>query len=75
MTPEFDLPAVRGTLTRSRDLSGLTWLRVGGPADVLFQPADAADLAAFLAALPEAVPVCPFPNPPKKFLFPLNISL
>jgi UDP-N-acetylmuramate dehydrogenase len=57
MTPEFDLPEVRGTLTRSRDLSGLTWLRVGGPADVLFQPADAADLAAFLAALPEEVPV------------------
>ena len=57
MTPEFDLPEVRGTLTRNRDLSGLTWLRVGGPADVLFQPADAADLAAFLAALPDEVPV------------------
>jgi len=59
MTPEFDLPEVRGTLTRDRDLSGLTWLRVGGPADVFFQPADEADLAAFLAALPEAVPVFP----------------
>jgi UDP-N-acetylmuramate dehydrogenase len=34
-------------------------LRVGGPAEVLFQPADTADLAAFLAALPADVPVTP----------------
>jgi UDP-N-acetylmuramate dehydrogenase len=59
MTLDFNLPEVRGTLTRGRNLSGLTWLRVGGPADVFFQPADEADLAAFLAALPEAVPVFP----------------
>ena len=52
-----DLPAVRGTLTENRDLSGLTWMRVGGPADVLFQPADEADLSTFLAALPADVPV------------------
>jgi len=52
-----DLPAVRGTLTENRDLSGLTWMRVGGPADVLFQPADETDLSAFLAALPADVPV------------------
>lgn len=51
------LPSVRGTLTLDRDLSSLTWLRVGGPADVLFQPADEADLADFLAALPADVPV------------------
>ena len=56
----FDnLPEVRGTLTENRDLSGLTWMRVGGPADVLFQPADEADLSAFLAALPTDVPVFP----------------
>ncbi|SLN19849.1 UDP-N-acetylmuramate dehydrogenase [Pseudooctadecabacter jejudonensis] len=54
----FDsLPPVRGTLTENRDLSSLTWMRVGGPADVLFQPADEDDLAAFLAALPADVPV------------------
>jgi UDP-N-acetylmuramate dehydrogenase len=52
-----DLPDVRGILTPNRDLSELTWMRVGGPADVLFQPADAEDLSAFLAALPSDVPV------------------
>ena len=46
---DFSLPTVRGTLTEARDLSSLTWMRVGGPADVLFQPADEADLADFLA--------------------------
>ena len=55
----YDLPDVRGTLTENRDLDSLTWLRVGGPADVLFQPADAEDLAAFLGALDPGVPVFP----------------
>ncbi|TCO72942.1 UDP-N-acetylmuramate dehydrogenase [Rhodovulum euryhalinum] len=54
-----EMPAVRGTLTENRPLADLTWLRVGGPADWLFQPADAEDLAAFLAALPADVPVFP----------------
>lgn len=54
-----ELPAVRGTLTAHRALADLTWLRVGGPAEVLFQPADVDDLAAFLAALDPAVPVFP----------------
>jgi UDP-N-acetylmuramate dehydrogenase len=53
------LPTPRGALTPDRPLSDLTWLRVGGPADWLFQPADEADLAAFLAALDPAVPVFP----------------
>jgi hypothetical protein len=48
-----DTIAVRGTLTPDRPLADLTWLRVGGPADWLFQPADTADLAAFLADSPE----------------------
>jgi UDP-N-acetylmuramate dehydrogenase len=52
-------PPVRGTLTRDRSLADLTWLRVGGPADALFQPADPADLSDFLAALPAEVPVFP----------------
>jgi UDP-N-acetylmuramate dehydrogenase len=49
----------RGTLTPNRPLADLTWLRVGGPADWLFQPADEADLCAFLAALPPEVAVFP----------------
>jgi len=53
------LPAVRGTLTPNRPLADLTWLRVGGPADWLFQPADEADLQSFLAALDPAIAVFP----------------
>lgn len=52
-------PAVRGTLTPHRPLADLTWLRVGGPAEWLFQPADLEDLRSFLAALPDDVPVFP----------------
>ncbi len=54
-----DMPEVRGVLTANRALADLTWLRVGGAADALFQPADEADLAAFLRALPEEVAVFP----------------
>lgn len=54
-----DPPAVRGKLEQGRALAPLTWLRVGGPSDWLFQPADREDLAAFLAALDPAVPVTP----------------
>ena len=53
------LPQVRGRLTRMRALADLTWFRVGGPAEVLFQPADIDDLADFLAVCPEDVPVLP----------------
>jgi UDP-N-acetylmuramate dehydrogenase len=51
------LPAVRGKLLRDEALAPYTWLRVGGPADLLFLPADLDDLAAFLAGLDPAVPV------------------
>ncbi len=53
------LPETRGTLTENRDLASLTWMRVGGPADWLFQPADEEDLAAFLRDLDPSVPVFP----------------
>jgi UDP-N-acetylmuramate dehydrogenase len=53
------LPEVRGRLTPGRALADLTWLRVGGPAEWLFQPADTEDLAQFLAALSPDVPVFP----------------
>lgn len=52
-------PEPRGALTRNRPLADLTWLRVGGPADALFQPADMDDLRTFLAALDRDVPVFP----------------
>ena len=51
------LPPTRGVLTPDRALSDLTWLRVGGPAEWFYQPADEADLAEFLRDLPGEVPV------------------
>lgn len=54
-----DFPTVRGKLTPQKPLSELTWLRVGGPADMLFQPADLGDLRAFLESLPRNVRVFP----------------
>lgn len=56
---ELDLPPVRGQLLRNESLAPFTWFRVGGPADAVFLPADADDLAQFLAALPTSVPVLP----------------
>ncbi len=53
------LPTPRGPLTPNRPLADLTWLRVGGPADWLFQPADEADLCDFLRGLDPAIPVFP----------------
>ncbi len=53
------IPTVCGTLTPNRPLADLTWLRVGGPADWLFQPADEADLCGFLAGLDPSIPVFP----------------
>ena len=41
-------PEVRGTLTGGRSLAELSWLRAGGPAEMLFQPADVEDLRDFL---------------------------
>lgn len=51
------LPPVRGRLLWDEPLAPYTWLRVGGPADALFLPADEEDLAAVLAALPPEAPV------------------
>ena len=53
------LPTPRGTLTPAKQLSDLTWLRVGGPADYLFQPADQEDLAQFLQDLDPDTPIFP----------------
>jgi UDP-N-acetylmuramate dehydrogenase len=51
------LPAVRGRYSEQADLARITWFRVGGPAEVMFRPADADDLARFLADCPADVPV------------------
>jgi UDP-N-acetylmuramate dehydrogenase len=53
------LADIRGRITPDADMSKITWFRTGGPAEVLFQPADEEDLAAFLAALPVEIPVMP----------------
>ena len=51
------LPEVRGRCSVAYDLSKVTWFRVGGPAEVLFRPADPEDLKDFLARKPADVPV------------------
>lgn len=53
------LPAVRGRITEDAALAPVTWFRVGGPAEVLFRPADVDDLARFLADCPADVAVTP----------------
>ncbi len=52
-------PQVRGRLTAGAPLAPLVWFKSGGPAEWLFEPADAADLQDFLRALDPAVPVKP----------------
>jgi UDP-N-acetylmuramate dehydrogenase len=51
------MPDLRGRLLGNESLAPLTWFRVGGPAQVLFTPADEDDLAYFLARLPADIPV------------------
>ncbi|MBO0343695.1 UDP-N-acetylmuramate dehydrogenase [Roseibium limicola] len=48
-----------GKLVANQPLSAVTWFRTGGPAQLLFQPANVEDLSAFLKKLPEDVPVLP----------------
>jgi UDP-N-acetylmuramate dehydrogenase len=50
---------IRGKLTPNQPLSAVTWFRTGGPAQLMFQPADEDDLAAFLKKLPKDIPVLP----------------
>jgi UDP-N-acetylmuramate dehydrogenase len=51
------MPELKGKLSANASLADVTWFRVGGPAQVLFLPADEADLAYFLKHLPRDVPV------------------
>lgn len=48
---------IRGSLKSDQMLAPIAWFRVGGPAEMLFQPADEEDLALFLQALPPDIPV------------------
>ncbi|MBR1088233.1 UDP-N-acetylmuramate dehydrogenase [Bradyrhizobium manausense] len=59
ITPELKaaMPELRGRLLANQSLAELTWFRVGGPAQVLFTPADEDDLAYFLAHLAKDIPV------------------
>ena len=59
ITPDLKaaMPDLRGRLLANQSLAELTWFRVGGPAQVLFTPVDEADLAYFLAHLPQEIPV------------------
>jgi UDP-N-acetylmuramate dehydrogenase len=50
-------PKLRGRLLANQNLAGITWFRVGGPAQILFTPADEEDLGYFLSALAPDVPV------------------
>src|SRR6201997_3661373 len=52
------MPELRGRLLANESLAPLTWFRVGGPAQVLFTPADEDDLAYFLKNLPHQLPLC-----------------
>ena len=47
----------RGSITKDKNLSQITWLRVGGPADLFFMPADTKDLIDFLKILPNEIDV------------------
>jgi UDP-N-acetylmuramate dehydrogenase len=51
------LACLRGKLTPDAEMDKITWFRAGGSADVLYQPADEDDLAAFLKAVPDNIPV------------------
>jgi UDP-N-acetylmuramate dehydrogenase len=51
------LPKVRGELEENAPLDRETWFRAGGPADVLFRPADRDDLVEFIKKKPKDVPV------------------
>jgi UDP-N-acetylmuramate dehydrogenase len=51
------MPGLRGSLVANAPTAPLSWFRTGGPAQVLFTPADKADLALFLSSLDRSLPV------------------
>lgn len=61
ITPDLHklMPELRGRLTANQPLAPYTWFRAGGPAQVMFNPADESDLAYFLKRLPREIAVMP----------------
>ena len=57
MSPFRDFTGIRGRITPEAEIAPFTWFRVGGSAELLFQPADSDDLALFLSQLDSGVPV------------------
>ncbi|MEP0943707.1 MAG: UDP-N-acetylmuramate dehydrogenase [Rhizobiaceae bacterium] len=53
----LDVSNIRGRITPDAPMAKITWFQVGGPADILFSPADEDDLGLFLSLLPADVPV------------------
>jgi UDP-N-acetylmuramate dehydrogenase len=51
------LPKVQGRLMPNQPLADFTWFKVGGPAEVLYMPADEDDLAVFMAGTPQDIPI------------------
>ena len=51
------LPEVRGSYVENAPLKDFVWFRAGGPAEILFRPADEDDLRTFLAGKPANLPV------------------
>ena len=51
------LSGLRGRIAPNAEMDKITWFRAGGLADALFQPADEEDLAQFLRAVPEEIPL------------------
>ena len=51
------LPPVKGRLEENAELAKSTWFRVGGPAEVMFQPRDLDDLTDFLTHKPVDIPI------------------
>ena len=51
------MPDLRGKLEANAPTAPLSWFRTGGPAQVLYSPTDAEDLAYFLARLDPDIPV------------------
>ena len=51
------LAGLRGRMTPNAEMDKITWFRAGGLADALYQPADEEDLAAFLKAVPQDIPI------------------
>ena len=51
------LKDIRGRITPNAEMDKITWFRAGGLAEALYQPADEEDLAAFLKAVPEDIPL------------------